>query len=150
MRSLAIGGPSHVPNEPVIIRVPAPDSSTVGGAVGDCGEDFEQIVDFKTGIDKIRFVFPTNGLVDDDVQNGIDAALAGALRLIPSSTNGKGSPFSDIEKAYEIATNVPGVEEGHVFRIKSMGREFLGVENCDRTMIGFIGSAPIPQDIEFA
>jgi len=80
---------------------------------------------FTPGKDHVKLLFPTKGFVSKDIQERIDNALA-AL-----------SADASLSDKYSAATNVEGVNEGHVFHLRHADVQYLAVENVEATLIGF-------------
>jgi hypothetical protein len=89
-------------------------------------------------VHKLKIGFETEGFVSEDVQKAIDAAI-----------QAKGP--SGLKEAYEIATDVSGVEKGNLFFFKLKpdisGRTYLAIENSEKTVLTFLGRAPTVDDV---
>ncbi|MFC7396169.1 hypothetical protein ACFQU1_03040 [Chelatococcus sp. GCM10030263] len=147
--TLQIGAPLKVPANPTTIVLSYPEDSTVGGALRQCGKDYELIEGFKPGIDKLKFGFDTKGFVSEDVQTAIDSKLLGSVEYFEGPDGGRGKKAPELNEAYQLAVDVPGVENGHLFYIKNLyGRgTYLAVENDAQTLIGFGPLGPTQGDV---
>ena len=139
---LYIDGELQVPAAPTVLVLRHAADSTLDGVL-DEGES-GTISGFKAGIDKVELGFETNGFVKEDVQEAIDAALRDAHREGLSAEN---SMLPNLRQDYEIATKVPGVEKGNIFFLNYSIYSELGIKNDEKTLIGFDGSVPRPEDV---
>ena len=104
-----------------IVISKAGDSTLQDGS----GANLTIISGFTPGKDHVKLLFPTKGFVSKDIQERIDNALA-AL-----------SADASLSDKYSAATNVEGVNEGHVFHLRHADVQYLAVENVEATLIGF-------------